>query len=304
MTTLFIVDAGSPESCQPLTCSRPLAAIPVANRPLREQQMAILLAAGLSVVETLGNAQFCLLGNAWVAPTDLAVLVAAKAPAVLVDAAGQPLAWTAVAGLAMPPPSAVVLQASGVSFAIRYPWDLLRVNELLVEAIRNDVIEGSVSDRATIEGRLVLGAGSRILPGVYIEGNVVIGRNCKIGPNCYLRGSTAIGDGCHVGQSVEIMNCILMDKVAVGHLSYVGDSILGARTNLGAGTITANFRHDGGSHRSMVQGQLLDTGRRKFGAILGDDVHTGIHTSLYPGRKLWPGTSTLPGTVVQKDVLK
>ena len=93
-----------------------------------------------------------------------------------------------------------------------------------------------------------------------------------------------------------------MANVGMGHLSYCGDSIVGKGTNFGAGTITANFRHDGQTHRSMVDGALVDTGRHKFGSIIGDDVHTGIHTSIYPGRKLWPHTSTRPGDVVQRDL--
>ncbi len=86
------------------------------------------------------------------------------------------------------------------------------------------------------------------------------------------------------------------------HLSYVGDSIIGERTNFGAGTITANVRHDGGTIKSMVKGEMIDTGRRKLGAIVGDHVHTGIKTSLYPGRKLWPGTCTRPGEAVARDI--
>ena len=147
-----------------------------------------------------------------------------------------------------------------------------------------------------------LGEGSRILPGVFIEGNAVIGKNCKIGPNCYIRGNTVIGDNCHIGQAVEIKNSVIGFKTAVGHLSYVGDSVLGDRVNFGAGTIIGNLRHDGKNHRSLVDGVLVDTGRRKFGAIVGNDVHAGVHTAIYPGRKLAPGASTRPGDIVQLDL--
>ena len=183
-----------------------------------------------------------------------------------------------------------------------YPWDLLALNERRVAALTEPDIRGEVSPAAHIEGVLRLGEGSRILPGVYIEGNVVIGRGCKIGPNCYLRGNTVIGDDCHVGQAVEIKNSVLGNRTAVGHLSYVGDSVLGDRVNFGAGTIIGNLRHDGKNHRSMVGGVLIDTGRRKFGAIVGNEVHTGIHTAIYPGRKLGAGVSTRPGEVVSKDL--
>ena len=135
-----------------------------------------------------------------------------------------------------------------------------------------------------------------------IEGDVIIGADCKIGPNCYLRGATTIGDRCHVGQAVEIKNSILMDGTNVGHLSYVGDSILGRKVNFGAGTLTSNLRHDGRNHRTLVAGELVDTGRRKFGAVVGDGVHTGIHTSIYPGRKLAAGTTTRPGDIVRTDL--
>ena len=96
---------------------------------------------------------------------------------------------------------------------------------------------------------------------------------------------------------------MILAKSSIGHLSYVGDSVLGTGVNFGAGTTTSNFRHDGKNHRTAVDGVLIDTGRRKFGAIIGDGVHTGIHTSIYPGRQLWPGTTTLPGEIVRKDIL-
>lgn len=184
----------------------------------------------------------------------------------------------------------------------RFPWDLLAINELIVGSLAENEIAGDVHASAVIEGVVRLGKGSRILPGVFIEGNVVIGENCKIGPNCYVRGNTSIGNGCHIGQSVEIKNCIILAGTNVGHLSYVGDSILGESVNFGAGTIVSNFRHDGGNHRSLVDGGLVDTGRRKFGTIVGDGVHTGIGTLVYPGRKIWPNMSTRPGEVVERDM--
>lgn len=184
----------------------------------------------------------------------------------------------------------------------RFPWDLLAINEAIVGALTESQIDGEVHPSAVIEGHVKIGERTRILPGVFIEGNVVIGEGCKIGPNCYIRGNTSIGNNCHIGQSVEIKNCIILDDTNIGHLSYVGDSILGEKVNLGAGTMVSNFRHDGENHRSMVEGELVDTGRRKFGTIIGDGVHTGIGTLIYPGRKIWPGMSTRPGEVVAKDL--
>ncbi len=213
------------------------------------------------------------------------------------DAAETALAWH---GDAPDPDSGFPAKTS---FLIQYPWDFLRANEQYVASLTENVIEGEVHPSAVIEGVVHLGSGTRILPGVFIEGSVVIGANCKIGPNCYIRGNTSIGDACHIGQSVEIKNCLILSKTNVGHLSYVGDSVLGENVNFGAGTTTSNLRHDGKNHRSTVNGVLIDTGRRKFGTIVGDRVHTGINTSIYPGRKLWPDTTTRPGEIVQRDLL-
>jgi bifunctional UDP-N-acetylglucosamine pyrophosphorylase/glucosamine-1-phosphate N-acetyltransferase len=235
--------------------------------------------------------------DAWLDAEDAACF-ADSSLLVLTDVDGVALSWRG----AEPDFSRSMVAAH--SFLIRHPWDLLRANELFVGNIPEPLaVHGEVHASAVIEGVIHLGPGTRILPGVFIEGNVVIGANCKIGPNCYIRGSTSIGDNCHIGQSVEIKNCLILSKTNVGHLSYVGDSVLGEKVNFGAGTTTSNLRHDGKNHRSMVDGVLIDTGRRKFGAIVGDGVHTGINTSIYPGRKLWPATTTRPGEIVQRDVL-
>jgi bifunctional UDP-N-acetylglucosamine pyrophosphorylase/glucosamine-1-phosphate N-acetyltransferase len=267
-------------SCQPLCLTRRIEDFPIGNRKLAEHQR-----------EVVGNAAINHHPHAWIDPGDLADLTGT-----LVDAGGEPIAWHGDS----PDTSQTVTAAA--SFIIRYPWDLLRANELLVSSLTGNRIEGEIHPSAVIEGVIHLGAGTRILPGVFIEGNVVIGANCKIGPNCYIRGNTSIGDGCHIGQSVEIKNCLILSQTNVGHLSYVGDSVLGEKVNFGAGTTVSNLRHDGKNHRSEVGGVLIDTGRRKFGAIIGDGVHTGINTSIYPGRKLWPGVTTLPGEIVKHDL--
>ncbi len=194
------------------------------------------------------------------------------------------------------------VEMTGYWLAIGYPWHLLAANEFMINAIAEQRIEGEVSPGAHLSGRVVVGKGSVIRPGAIIEGPVYIGENCTVGPNCWLRPGTTLEDGAKVGHAVEIKNSILMRKAAVPHLSYVGDSIIGERSNFGCGTITANLRHDGKNIMSIVKGLAVDTGRRKLGTIVGDDVHTGINTSLYPGRKLWPGTSTFPGEVVRKDI--
>jgi len=155
-----------------------------------------------------------------------------------------------------------------------------------------------------LSGPIFIGKGTVIRPGAVIEGPVCIGENCSVGPNCWLRPGTTLGNECRVGQAVEIKNSILMDGVMASHLTYIGDSVIGERSNLGCGTVTANFRHDGAPHTTTVNGKRVVTDRKKLGGFIGDAVHTGVHTSIYPGRKLWPGTTTLPGEVVKEDRVK
>jgi UDP-N-acetylglucosamine diphosphorylase / glucose-1-phosphate thymidylyltransferase / UDP-N-acetylgalactosamine diphosphorylase / glucosamine-1-phosphate N-acetyltransferase / galactosamine-1-phosphate N-acetyltransferase len=195
----------------------------------------------------------------------------------------------------------VVVQAQGEWLPVGYPWDMLNATTYLLDSL-TDSIDGEVHAAAHLTGAVSIGRGTVIRAGVVIDGPVIIGENCHIGPNAWVRPYSAIGDGCKIGQGSEIKGSILMEGTKIPHLSYVGDSVLGANVNFGCGTITANFRHDEGNHRSMVKGELVDTGRRKLGTIVGDGVHTGINTSIYPGRKLWPHTSTLPGDVVKRDI--
>ena len=287
--------------CEPLTSTRSLADFPVANRRLRDWQNERLASLGSREVSLPHDADFFLQEGAWISLADLKAAFTHRQA--LVSPKGELIAawvWNdeCLHGDLMQGDAFETRD----SFAVRFPWDLLRVNEEIVGNLSEDRIDGEVHPLAVVEGRLHLGKGSRILPGVFIEGNVVIGESCKIGPNCYLRGSTSIGDKCHVGNAVEIKNSILLNDTSVGHLTYLGDSILGAKVNFGAGTITSNLRHDGGNHRSLVNNELVDTGRRKLGVIIGDGVHTGINTSFYPGRKMAAKSSTLPGEVVRKDV--
>ncbi len=288
--------------CRPVTCTRRLGQVSVANRALAVWQRE-RMALALQDREPQAEHRLWMYDDGWLSMGLMAALLAAKRPAAVVDQAGEILAW--VGPKATVPedlPAEQRIEADADSFRIRYPWDILRVNEILVGALAESNIAGEVSPGCTIEGQVVVGARSRLLPGVFIEGNAVIGANCKIGPNCYIRGNTAIGDNCHVGQAVEIKNSLLMNGASIGHLSYCGDSIIGEKVNFGAGTITANLRHDGSSQRSMVGQELIDTRRRKLGVVVGDGVHTGINTSFYPGRKMWPGTATRPGSIVERDI--
>lgn len=169
------------------------------------------------------------------------------------------------------------------------PWDLLEANRILMEGLETR-IEGTVSDKATIVGDVEIGKGTEVLAGSYIVGPAIIGKDCIIGPNAYIRPSTSIGDGCKVGNSVEIKNSIIMDGTKVPHLSYVGDSVIGERCNLGAGTKIANLRLDEKEVMVVVDGRKNGSGRRKLGAIIGDDVKTGINATIDVGTIIGEGS--------------
>ena len=293
MATFHIPSSGDSVGCHPLTLTRSLGEFLLGNVALRRHQQAALIGAGLT--EAPGpDADLIVHPAAWFTQAELATFVAEPSYGNMTVAEGVVLLSRKGATRNL-----VVTQ----SFAIAYSWDLLRANVEAMTSRKSYVQESGAHASLYVDGRLQVGKGTKILPGVVIEGDVIIGDNCKVGPNCYIRGSTSIGDKCHIGQAVEIKNSILLPGTNVGHLSYLGDSILGEKVNFGAGTITSNLRHDGGAHRSPIEGQMVDTGRRKLGAIIGDGVHTGIHTAIYPGRKLWPKTSTLPGAIVDKDIL-
>ena len=185
---------------------------------------------------------------------------------------------------------------------VGYPWHLLEANEFFLGKIKNKR-QGRIEKGVVIKGNVVIGKNTIIKSGVYMEGNIIIGENCKIGPNCFIRGSTAIGNNCHIGQAVEIKNSLIGAGSNVPHLSYVGDSIIGENVNFGAGSIVANLRHDNANMKTVINGKLIGTGRRKLGAIVGDDVHLGINTIIYPGRKIYAEKTTLPGEIIKKDVV-
>jgi UDP-N-acetylglucosamine diphosphorylase/glucosamine-1-phosphate N-acetyltransferase len=181
---------------------------------------------------------------------------------------------------------------------IGYPWDLLKANEYLLKDLKS-LCEGTVEPYSVIKGEVLIGKGSLIRSGSYIEGPVIIGENCDIGPNCFIRPSTAIGSHVRIGNAVEIKNSLIMSDTHIGHLSYVGDSVIGRHCNFGAGTKIANLRHDGKNIKIIVKGRVVDTGRRKVGVIMGDDVHTGINTSINTGVAMEKGRCTYPGEFVR-----
>lgn len=185
---------------------------------------------------------------------------------------------------------------------ITYPWDLLDLNEHFLKQLNYGDKRGTIEQGVMIKGDLEVGGGTIIKSGTYIEGPAVIGKNSIVGPNAYIRPFTSIGDNCYVGGCCEVKDSIVMDGTHIAHLCYVGDSILSENVNFSGGTITANLRHDEVNVKSMVKGELVDTGRRKFGTVVGEGAKTGIGTKINPGRKIWPGKTTMPGEIITKDI--
>ena len=293
------MEAGNTRTMEPITCRRSIQEIPVAGTSVGAAVKSRIEKAAINN-DMNSKRHIVVASDFWPSLEIASMLANASGELVICSPEGRTYAW--VTELEFEPSKAQKLTMDEKSLIIKYPWQILAINEELVGMLDKDIIEGTVRERVSIDGHIVLGKGSVILPGVFIEGNVIIGEDCKIGPNCYIRGNSTFGKKCHIGQAVEIKNSLFMDKVSAGHLSYFGDSIVCSNTNFGAGTITSNLRHDGKNHKSTVDGELVDTGRRKFGCIVGDNVHTGIHTSIYPGRKIWPDASTRPGEIVQKDI--
>ncbi len=193
-----------------------------------------------------------------------------------------------------------VVETTDYWLPIGYWWNYLEANVLMLRSLKKSVIKGVVEDNVTVKGVLILGEDSVIKSGSYIEGPVYIGKNCEIGPHAYLRKDTIVMDG--VRTRAEIIDSIVMDGTTAKHPSYIGHSVIGKNCNIAYGTVTADYRHDGKDNQTMINGKKVDSGRRKLGACLGDDVNTGINTLIYPGRKIWSGKSTLPGEIIKKDV--
>jgi bifunctional UDP-N-acetylglucosamine pyrophosphorylase/glucosamine-1-phosphate N-acetyltransferase len=181
------------------------------------------------------------------------------------------------------------------------PWDLLEANARSLGTMTS-AMDGKVEQNVVLKGVIRLERESVIRSGCYVEGPVCIGAHTVVGPNTRIRPYTAIMDRVVVGTSCEIKNSIVMNGTKIPHLSYVGDSVIGENCNLGAGTITANIRFDEETLGMRVKSRVLDTGRKKLGVIMGDDVQTGINVSILPGTRIGPGSWLGPGTIITQDV--
>jgi UDP-N-acetylglucosamine diphosphorylase / glucose-1-phosphate thymidylyltransferase / UDP-N-acetylgalactosamine diphosphorylase / glucosamine-1-phosphate N-acetyltransferase / galactosamine-1-phosphate N-acetyltransferase len=177
---------------------------------------------------------------------------------------------------------------------VGHPWDMLDANALLMDRITTETA-GIAEEGVTLSGNVFIGKGSVVKAGTSIEGPCIIGRNCRIGPHAYIRGSTSIGDDCHIGHCSEIKNSIIMSGTKIPHFNYIGDSVVGSNCNFGAGTKGANLRHD---HATIwVCGK--DTRRKKFGAVIGDNVQFGINCSINVGTVIGSNAQFAPSSVIE-----
>lgn len=170
-----------------------------------------------------------------------------------------------------------------------YPWQILGK----LKAFIDEIIKSDISGYTEIEKGIFIGSNVKIHKSAVIESPAIIGDGTVIRPNAYLRGNVIIGTNCVIGNSSELKECILLDKVQVPHYNYVGNSILGNHSHMGAGSICSNLKSDG---KNVVVHADIDyeTNLRKMGAILGDGADIGCGCVLNPGSVIGKNTSIYP----------
>ncbi|MEI8366551.1 MAG: UDP-N-acetylglucosamine diphosphorylase [Parachlamydiaceae bacterium] len=189
---------------------------------------------------------------------------------------------------------------------LNYVWEVLAEIETFLNKQKLGTIEGQVLPGAfLVDPHLIsIGQGTIVEPGAYIKGPCLIGKNCSIRHGAYIRGNLITGDNCVIGHDSEIKNSLFLDGAHAPHFAYVGDSVLGNRVNLGAGTVCANLRFDRKNVVVHYLGQTIETGRHKFGAIFGDDSQTGCNSVTNPGTIFDKNVYCLPTTNIGGVVSK
>jgi UDP-N-acetylglucosamine diphosphorylase / glucose-1-phosphate thymidylyltransferase / UDP-N-acetylgalactosamine diphosphorylase / glucosamine-1-phosphate N-acetyltransferase / galactosamine-1-phosphate N-acetyltransferase len=167
-----------------------------------------------------------------------------------------------------------------------FPWDALKsLKEYILSYQNLGTIEVDIPSSAHLENEhlITIKKGSVIESGAFIKGPCIIGHNCSIRKSAYIRGNVITGDNCVIGHGTEIKNSIMLNNACAAHFSYVGDSIIGNRVNLGAGTVLSNLRLDKKEIVIFINGMKIKTNLTKLGAIISDDVQIGCNTVLNPG---------------------
>lgn len=172
-----------------------------------------------------------------------------------------------------------------------YPWEVLpKIHDFILELgkrLPEDEYEKVGED-------VWIAKSAKVFPSAYIHGPAIIGKEAEVRHCAFIRGNALVGEGAVVGNSTELKNVILFDKVQVPHYNYVGDSILGYKSHMGAGSITSNVKSD--KKLVVVKGQTekIETGLKKFGAMLGDEVEVGCGSVLNPGTVVGSHTNIYP----------
>jgi len=175
-----------------------------------------------------------------------------------------------------------------------FAWDALKHLKDYVEANVRPALHNRCEGVAFIGERVFIGEGTVVEDGAMIKGPAIIGRNCEIRHNAYIREFVVIGDHCTIGNACEIRHSLLFNRAIVPHLNYVGDSVLGHKAHLGAGTKLSNYKLMPENISVEVNGQPLDTGLRKFGALVGDGAEIGCNAVLNPGSIIGRGAVVYP----------
>lgn len=176
-----------------------------------------------------------------------------------------------------------------------YPWEALEGISQLILSLGSTL---SPEEYDQPQPQVWVHRTAKVMPSAYLGSPCIIGPNTEVRHGAFIRGSALVGEGCVVGNSVELKNVILFDSVQVPHYNYVGDSILGYKSHMGAGSITSNVKSD--KTPVVIKGdELLETGRKKVGAMLGDYVEVGCNSVLNPGTILGRHTSVYPTSCVR-----
>lgn len=194
---------------------------------------------------------------------------------------------------------------------LEYPWEALELLESYLLEQKLGKIEIDIAPGVFLidPHQISIGSGTIIEPGAYIQGPCIIGRDCQIRQGAYIRGNALIADQCVIGHATEIKHSIFFHKAAAPHFNYVGDSILGAKVNLGAGVKCANYRLDHQEISAHWGLQKIKTRLKKLGACIGDRAQIGCNTVINPGTCIgkdvlcYPN-ATLQGYIPQKSLVK
>ena len=180
-----------------------------------------------------------------------------------------------------------------------YPWEVLPKIKDFIVALGETLPEEKFERR---EGNIWIARNAKVFPSAYIGGPAIIDEEAEIRHCAFIRGSAIVGKGAVVGNSTELKNVILFNKVQVPHYNYVGDSILGFKAHMGAGSITSNVKSDKTLVVVKAGTESFETGLKKFGAMLGDHVEVGCNSVLNPGTVIGRNTNIYPTSMVRGAV--